>query len=299
MSISAVQHSPLKWVGGKLGLLNNVILPKITSEISRLGTVDEYHEPCIGSGVVALNLLSMGVGIRKFYLSDINFDLIAFWISLQQCPDALKENLNALIQWTDSHPDKSEAYYSVRTEFNKEKLTDATRLNPGHAAKFLYLNRMGFRGVYRENKSGEFNVPYGNYKWPVNFDIELLDVVHELIKDTNRITFQHGGINTTLATISSNKSLMIYVDPPYYPVKDNAFVGYVSGGFKLEDHTQLFKQLNAIKQTFPKVSIMLSNANVPAVVDAFPGWNVQTFDARRACNSADPSSVQSEVLITT
>jgi DNA adenine methylase len=155
----------------------------------------------------------------------------------------------------------------------------------------LFLNKTGFRGVYREGPHG-FNVPFGHYTNPTVYDEVEVRRVSALIRD---VVFRD--ISWTAALVDVSSEDFVYLDPPYAPETDTSFVGYTAGGFGKEDHAALFARIAALKSA--GVPFLMSNADVKLVRDAFtsPMFTTIGITARRAINSKNPESVTKEVLI--
>jgi len=292
----------LKWVGGKTQILSELF--------SRFPpTMVNYHEPFLGGGSVLLGLLTrMQEGqlqcSGRIYASDLNPALIGLYCVLQShLEDFLVELRTLQHEFSSCREEpvqraprtKKEAmgnresyYYYCRARFNA--LTPAQRTAPLGAALFLFLNKTGFRGVYREGPHG-LNVPYGHYANPGIFEEEHLRAVSELIQP---VVFCAQPWDAALSLVQSGD--MVYLDPPYAPEKDTSFVSYTSQGFPREQHTQLFTRCHEL--TAQDIRWMMSNADVPLVRDAFPlPYSTTVLSCRRTIHSKKPDSKTNEVLI--
>ena len=151
----------LKWAGGKRQLL-----PQILERLPR--KIETYYEPFVGGGAVFFALAHEG-RFNKAVLSDQNKDLIAVY-------RALKNNLRALMELLKEHDARhcEDYYYEVRDELAPKKLVE-------RAARMIYLNKTGFNGLYRVNRSGKFNVPFGRYDKPRIVDEPRLKAAHEAL----------------------------------------------------------------------------------------------------------------------
>ena len=240
-----VIKAPLKWVGGKAKLWEKLFqhFPK---------NFNNYHEIFLGGGSVLLGILTARkndeINISgKIYAYDLNPILIAFYKRIQT---DYKSLYKAVIEIKNKEgDDKKKYYYSIRNSYNQHKEVNLLKV-----AEFLYLNKTCFRGIFRLNKSGGFNVPYGNYKNPKIVDEEHLKKISELIKDVEFICCDFENITN----IEGND--FIYMDPPYVPEKKGGFVSYSKDGFSKEKHEALFKICN--NATF---KFVLSNSNTETV----------------------------------
>lgn len=207
-------RSFLKWAGGKSKLIDNIndnILFKVEGN---------YVEPFVGSGAIALNIES-----TKFWINDVNPDLILLWKTIQTSVDELIHE--CLILFTDENNTK-ESYYKLRDEFN------TTAVGLRRAALFVYLNRHCFNGLCRYNSKGKFNVPKGSYK-KVGFPEKELRDASVKIKEWNVTNWDFRKVMEKLG-----EGDVGYCDPPYFPLTPTAaFNDYVKGGFSEQDQIDL------------------------------------------------------------
>jgi DNA adenine methylase len=298
----------LKWVGGKTQIIHEIIslFPK---------EINNYHEPFLGGGSVLLALLSqIKNGAIKvagnIYASDINSNLIGLYKNIQTNPDGIITELKKLAdEFAKCAPapatpanrkaasleealSSREAYYFwIRAKFNamskEERATSVTA-----SAMLLFMNKTGFRGVYREGPNG-FNVPYGNYTNPGIINDEHLRAISALIQD---VIFTHAPFQAALSRVDAEGGGdFVYLDPPYAPENETSFVSYTADGFNLESHKTLFTLASTTS-----TRLLMSNADVALVRDAFPPptFTIKRISCRRAIHSKDPGSRTHEVLIT-
>lgn len=268
----------LKWVGGK-----TQILPTVLEQFPDLKEGDAYIEPFLGGASVLLGALScgkIGPGVHVF-ASDINAHLVNFYSQIRSSPDKLITKIRALLA-TMTVDELEKRYYEERTRFNENEDDPIMA-----AARFWFLNKTSFRGVYREGPRG-YNVPFGHPKTLPNLDEAHFKSVSELVQ---RVTFTRESYETALEKVSAAGMCFAYLDPPYAPVDANSFVAYTAGGF---DHLAFFEQCKNLTSPW-----LMSNANVELVRETFPAseFDVRSIQARRAIHSKDPSASASEVLI--
>ena len=287
----------LKWVGGKTQLLSNII-NLIPNDMLN------YHEPFLGGGSVLLAVLMLNknkkINIRnKVYAYDINQGLINLYRQIQSNPNQLFEKINNYMDeykkinqniinrnpesLDEAKTSQESYYYWLRKLFNQN-----SKDSIDSAALFIIINKLCFRGMYREGPNG-YNVPFGHYKKvPTIISKDEIIQISELIKDVNFICTD---FETSLHNISEDD--FIYVDPPYAPENSKSFVGYNVEGFTINKHNKLFE----ILKSFNNSKFMMSNSNVDFVLEKFNNYNITTVSARRAINSKNPGSTTTEVLI--
>ena len=268
---------PVKWVGGKAKLWEKLFqyFPK---------SINNYHEMFLGGGSVLLGVLTARKNNElsisgKIYAYDSNSILIAFYKQLQTDYKSLYKAVNDIKNKTSD--DTKKYYYLIRDSYNNRKEVDLLKV-----AEFLYLNKTCFRGIFRLNKSGGFNVPYGNYKNPKIVDEEHLRKISELIKDVEFICCDFENITN----IQEND--FVYLDPPYVPEKKGSFVSYSKDGFTEKKHNALFKLCLKMRAKF-----VMSNSNTALVREQLKKFTIVEIDARRAINSKNPAAKTKEVII--
>jgi len=210
----------LRWAGGKTWLLKKFdqFLPH---------DFENYYEPFLGSGAVFFHLKQLGLLNGAVVLSDLNKELVDCFIQI-------RDNAEAVIDHLSTYQNEREFYYRMRqisSSAEEEK-----------AARFIYLNRTSFNGVYRVNLNGVYNVPYGFKKYKVLFDFENLREASILLKGVEIVhrDFQH------CAKLVRGKDL-IFLDPPYTVAhENNGFVKYNQKIFAWEDQKRLAKTVKAI-----------------------------------------------------
>lgn len=252
------RRAVLKWAGGKGRLTGHItaLLP------ARIGT---YYEPFLGSGAVFLALAETG-RFERAVLSDTNVEVINLYRVLQRSVGALIEALAAL-------PYSEEHYYQVRAQ-------DPARLRPvDRAARLVYLNRTCFNGLYRENASGEFNVPFGRYVNPKICNPERLRAAARAFRGAqlHAADFAEGCAGATAGDA-------VYFDPPYAPVdgRRQSFRQYQAAGFDDSQQERLATLFRQLEQRC--VHAVLSNSDTPRVRELYAGYELHPLQVGRPIN---------------
>jgi len=133
------------------------------------------------------------------------------------------------------------------------------------SALFMFLNKTGFRGMYREGPNG-YNVPYGHYKkTPTIITKNDIDYISDLIKD---VVFLQSDFNISIKNIQPGD--FVYLDPPYAPETKNSFVGYTANGFNLETHNKLFNEIKKLEEK--NIKFIMNNAKVELIMNNFKDY---------------------------
>ena len=218
----------IKWVGGKTQLLPDIInnLPDDKSEITT------YIEPFIGGGSVLLNILNYFPNLNKVIINDFNPILIQAYLEIKNNPKKLMAYLDNLQDIYYKTEDKQSLYYKIRNKFNNSSnLSEKAYL-------FIFLNKTCFNGLYRENKSGYFNVPFNNAKRPLFYDKENILNISKYLNKYNVQCYNSSYENMQKYVTRNNT--FVYLDPPYRPItKSSAFTAYTKSGFNDDSQRQL------------------------------------------------------------
>jgi DNA adenine methylase len=268
----------IKWVGGKSDLAEQIVsyFPE---------TIYNYYEPFLGSMSIPIYLLNKNIKINnKMFLSDSNQHLIECYRWIQEDYKEFSICLNELIDYYHSYDyeKREKVYYEIRDDYNNE----ISEINLEQCCRFLFLNKTCFRGLYRVNSKGLFNVPYGNYKNCSFYSIDNFKDISEKIQTIDIQCCDYKDI--------FNKSLniddMIYLDPPYMKENSNSFVSYQKNEF---NSYELFNYLHRDTQC----NWIMSNSNCNIIKEHFKYHKIIEILARRAINSKKPDSKTIELLI--
>ncbi len=257
-SRASITRPFIKWAGGKGKLLSDLV--------SRVpANFNTYFEPFLGGGALFFELQP-----EKAVLADFNAELINAYKVVQRDVEKLIEELSR-------HRHNKRHFYRVR-DFDRSPafwvFSDVER-----AARFIYLNKTCFNGLYRVNSRGEFNVPFGDYKNPAILDAENLRACSGALhgRELVRRSFEE-------VVSASSKGDFVYFDPPYMPVSKTAnFTAYGKEGFTAEDHTRLRDA--CIELDKKGVKFMLSNSDAPLVLELYRDFNLETVQSSRSINS--------------
>lgn len=256
----------VKWAGGKRSLVN-VIRERLPPDISR------YYEPFVGGGAVFFALENL---IQRAVLADLNEELVLAY-------HVVSSETEPLIDLLQKHAichNKDEGYY---WKVREQEPTDPIET----VARFIYLNKTCYNGLYRVNKSGKFNVPKGKYKNPKINDAENLRAVAKVLQKA-QIKF-----GQFYRSITPQKGDFVYCDPPY----DGTFANYQSEGFGRDDQVKLKETVDM--WVTQGVQVMLSNADTEFIRDLYGDYFVHSVVAPRTISSNGKSREKAEeVLIT-
>lgn len=246
---------PLKWVGGKQRILAT-LLPHIEGGRRLI-------EPFVGAGSVFLNAPHPGIVIN-----DLNPDLISMYEMLRDTPVEYIERAKALFAQSMHTPD---AYLEARRRFN----SSADRHE--RSALFLYLNKFSFNGIYRVNRKGLYNVPYGHPKSLPTFpEVQLLAMAERL----KGATIMNEDFRVPMAMAGLGD--VVYSAPPYADLSaaNSSFVSYTAIGFTTKDHADLVHL--ASEACARGATVVISNHDTEFVRALYAKMELHSIDVRRS-----------------
>lgn len=274
LSVTRTSKGPipiLRWAGGKQRLLKTLADALPDDMDGRI-----YYEPFLGAASLFIT-----IGPAASRLSDLNPHLIACYKQLRARPKAVARALRG-----HATRDSESYYYRVRKAYNRGAK------GPNQAARFIYLNRTCFNGIFRVNRKGDFNVPYGYKNNPIFPDREQLVAVARKLK-TSRLSV--GCFRQSLR--AAGKRAFVYLDPPYPPLNGTAyFTHYTTDRFSEKDQKDLAlisKRLDAKGALF-----MMSNADTPLIRRLYKGFRMRQIPVTRFVTCSSHKHKVHELVIT-
>ncbi|SFP13055.1 DNA adenine methylase [Hydrogenimonas thermophila] len=248
----------VKWVGGKRQLLDDLMRFMPTN-------YNRYFEPFIGGGALFFALKP-----KNGVINDYNTELTNLYC-------VVRDRVNELIEDLKKHQNTEEYYYKIR-ELDRDKESYEQLSDVEKASRFIYLNKTGFNGLYRVNKKGQCNVPFGRYKNPKWLDEDNLRACSQVLKDTEILNGDFEIIKPLI-----KKEDFIYLDPPYVPLNTtSSFTAYTDKGFDDDMQFRLKEfcdYINSIGAYF-----MLSNSYTDFILNLYKDYNIKIVMANRAIN---------------
>lgn len=280
----------VKWVGGKTGLIPTIerILP---------GNVNSgqltYVEPFVGGGGFLFHMLQYH-NFKEVIINDLNAPLMDCYACFQN-PKLFIElvaRVSTLEEQYNRTKYKEESYYNVRNEYNDIVKQNSLMPMPMLAAYFIFLNKTCFNGLYRVNKKGEFNVPWGKKTEIKLYDESTYNAIATALSKVKLSTSDYGFIQNL-----KGSDTLIYLDPPYMPEKEQSFTSYTAGGFDLKEQERLRDICDKLNSN--DVKWIQSNSNSPVIKDLYKEYNIKEVLAPRSVSAkGDGRGPVTEVIIT-
>ncbi len=266
---NSMQAKPiLKWAGGKTQMLGD-LLPKVPTSYGR------YIEPFIGGGAMFFAL-----NPNDAVIADSNPELINMY-------KQVADNVDAVISYLQKYENTQEMFYRVRA-LEWEELPEAEA-----AARTIYLNKTCFNGLYRVNKKGQFNVPFGKYKAPKFCDVEALYTASEALQKSNIVCGDYLSVLKEFARPGD----FIFLDPPYLPISEYAdFKRYTKEQFYEEDHVELAKEVFRLQEL--GCYVILTNSNHPLVHELYKPFNIEVIQTKRYISCSGSNRKGEDVIVT-
>ena len=239
---------------------------------------------------------------KRAVLNDANRELVVVYEVVRDEVARLIARLEALsAPYLAAGPEeRAELYYAERARTPDDRVDTA--------ARFIFLNKTCFNGLYRVNRRGEFNVPHGRYLMPRILDTPALHAAAGALRNVEIHTGDFSAV-----TEEARAGDFVYFDPPFEPLsKTSSFTGYTEGAFSRHEQVRLKWVFDEL--THRGVAAMLSNSPaewlvgvyegeraqlIDGNVDRYSGYHVERIPARRAINSrGDRRGVIDELIVT-
>ncbi len=264
----------IKWAGGKTQLLSQF-------ETFFPTHFNKYYEPFLGSGAVFFKIKNL-YPEKEFLLSDNNSELI-------NCYEIVKNDVEGLIELLKEHRLKhSKEYYYYQRNIDTTNLSKIESV-----ARFIYLNKTCFNGLYRVNSKGKFNVPIGSYKNPSIFQEKDLIEAQKLLQGVTLKTMPFEKIINI-----AQKNDFIYLDPPYHPLSlTSSFTSYTSISFSENDQRRLAEVYRQLDKK--GCLLMLSNSYSEFILELYDGYRIEQVSAKRMinCNGKKRGAIPEAVVL--
>jgi len=272
----------VKWVGGK-GQLLEQLDAQLPANFENWIDVT-YIEPFVGGGAMLFYMLQQYPNIRRAVINDVNSDLTTCYRTVRDMPEQLITSLmeiqNAYNE-LESEEGRKEFFLAVRDRYNEKNLEPLE-----NTTKFFFLNRTCFNGLYRVNKRGLFNVPFGKYTNPQICDTATIRKDSELLQHVEILT---GDFEETFNYAQGNT--LFYFDPPYRPLSDtSSFNDYSKEAFNDDAQIRLKEYCDRINDA--GFHFMLSNSDCKGKNEEdnffdvlYGAYNIERVWASRSINS--------------
>lgn len=258
----------LKWAGGKTQML-----PVLSEKIPM--SFEKYIEPFFGGGALFFNLQP-----KRAVVADSNPELVNLYRALRNAAD---EVIDALARFRN----EEDLYYEVRAQ-DWQAMTSVDA-----AARTIYLNRTCFNGLYRVNRAGVFNTPFGHYKSPRIVNEEALRSAGRALQNADIRLGDYAEILIDAAQPGD----LVFLDPPYVPLDGFAdFKRYTKEQFHIADHVKLadtFRQLDVLG-----CNLILTNSNHPLTHELYRDFRIEIIPTRRNINSNGKKRTGEDIIVT-
>ena len=266
----------LKWAGGKTQILDELVARSPAR-------IDTYYEPFLGGGALFFRLAADPERRpRRAVLNDLNRELVTGFRAVRDDVEQLIGRLGELERAyleldTDGRNDR---YYEVREQYRELVAADSAA-DLDLAALLIFLNKTCFNGLYRVNRSGQFNVPHGRYARPRILDEPGLRAASDALA-----TAELRSVDFEEACEGAGPGDFVYLDPPFYPLSEtSSFTAYTGKDFDRDDQLRLKWRMDALRER--EVPVLLSNSPHAWVVGLYEGsrYVIERIPARRMINS--------------
>lgn len=261
----------LRWAGGKSRIVK-LLVKYVPSDYGN------YWEPFLGSGALFFHLCP-----NSAYLSDSNKALIDCYKYIREYPKKTFDELEQLAKKTSE-----DDYFAVRAIYNRSEASIA------QAARFIYLNKTSFNGIFRVNMKGEYNVPFGHKEHPAFPSLAQLKSVGILLKNAQLENHTFEQLSTRDLV---NEGDFVYLDPPYPPLNTTSnFTHYTTERFLWKDQDKVAEVANNLSAK--GCSVMVTNSDIKAIRDLYKDWNLNPLPVVRWIAANGKRIKANELIIT-
>lgn len=258
----------LKWAGGKTQMLGE-LMPRIPKTYGR------YIEPFFGGGALFFSLKP-----ENAIIADSNPELINMYLQVAH-------HVDDVIECLQKYENTSEMFYEVRS------LDWQTLPKAEAAARTIYLNKTCFNGLYRVNRSGQFNTPFGKYKNPKICDIDALRLASEALRKADILC----GDYILVLEHYAQPGDFVFLDPPYLPISENSdFKRYTKEQFYEDDHVELAKMIGTLHER--GCYVILTNSNHPLVHQLYEQYKIEVIQTKRHISCHGDTRKGEDVIVT-
>lgn len=266
----------VKWVGGKRQLIEEI-------KKRMPDTFNQYFEPFVGGGALFMNIQP-----SHCFINDMNTELITTYY-------IVKEKVNELMALLDEYEKRhklnpEDFYYQTRQRDRSETWHSISDLEK--AARFIYLNKACFNGMYRVNAKGYFNVPFGKKEVINTYSKDNLIQLSQYLNQEN-MNINNGDFSDIL--IHAQKGDFIFFDPPYDLIKKDSFVSYTKDGFGEDGQKRLAKIAHELHRK--GCYVMITNHNTPLINELYKDFYIDVVNVKRMINSDASKRTGQEVII--
>ena len=258
----------LKWAGGKTQMLGE-LMPRVPTTYGR------YIEPFFGGGALFFSLKP-----ENAIIADSNPELINMYLQVAH-------HVDDVIECLQKYENTSEMFYEVRS-LDRQTLPKAEA-----AARTIYLNKTCFNGLYRVNRSGQFNTPFGKYKNPKICDIDALRLASEALRKADILC----GDYILVLEHYAQPGDFVFLDPPYLPISENSdFKRYTKEQFYEDDHVELAKMIDTLHER--GCYVILTNSNHPLVHQLYEQYKIEVIQTKRHISCHGDTRKGEDVIVT-
>lgn len=258
----------LKWAGGKTQMLGE-LMPRVPKTYGR------YIEPFFGGGALFFSLKP-----ENAIIADSNPELINMYLQVAH-------HVDDVIECLQKYENTSEMFYEVRS------LDWQTLPKAEAAARTIYLNKTCFNGLYRVNRSGQFNTPFGKYKNPKICDVDALRLASEALRKADILC----GDYILVLEHYAQPGDFVFLDPPYLPISENSdFKRYTKEQFYEDDHVELAKMIGTLHER--GCYVILTNSNHPLVHQLYEQYKIEVIQTKRHISCHGDTRKGEDVIVT-